>query len=91
MSRRVRKRTFGHVRPLKIQIRLGICAVWSESSLGSFWIAKDAMFPPADNKDADQTADELTDLCLRWMHKSEGMFSHVVAQIYSFIVINMII
>ena len=29
------KRTFGHVRPAKIQIRLRIGAVWSESSLGA--------------------------------------------------------
>ena len=32
-----------HVRSAKIQIRLRICAVWSESSLSAFWIAKYAM------------------------------------------------
>ena len=42
MNRNVRKRTFIDVRPEKIQISLRIRAVWSESSLGAFWIAKDA-------------------------------------------------
>ena len=51
MSGNVSKLTIEHVRPAKIQIRLRIRAVWSESSLGAFWIAKDA-----DNEDADQTA-----------------------------------
>ena len=32
------------VHPAKIQIRLHICAVWSISSLGLFWIAKEAKF-----------------------------------------------
>ena len=32
MSHEARKYDFGHVRPAKIQIRLRICAVWSESS-----------------------------------------------------------
>ena len=40
------KMCFGYVRPAKIQIR----AVWSESSLGAFWIAKDAKFIHADSK-----------------------------------------
>ena len=53
MSRNGRKRTFTHVRLAKIQIRLRICAVWSESSQGAFWIAKDAMFHYADNEVSD--------------------------------------
>ena len=69
MSGIVRKRTSGFVRPAKIQISLRIRAVWSESSLGAFWIAKDAEFLQTDNEDSDRTA-----------HMSEGMFSHVVAQ-----------
>ena len=40
MSRNVSKRTFRHVPPTKIPIRLRIRAVWSESSLGDFWIAR---------------------------------------------------
>ena len=35
-SRNVKKRTFRNVRPAKIQIRLRIRAVWSESSWAHF-------------------------------------------------------
>ena len=55
MSRNVRKRAFGHVRPAKIQISLRIFAV-SQSSQGAFWLAKDANFLNADNEDSDQSA-----------------------------------
>ena len=48
-------RTFGNVRPAKIQISLRIRAVWSESSLGAFWIAMDAKLLHADNENSDQT------------------------------------
>ena len=53
---RVRKYTFGHVRPANIQISLHIRVVWSESSLGAFWIAIDAKFLNADDEDSNQTA-----------------------------------
>ena len=56
MSRNVRKRTLGYVRPAKIQITLRIHAVWIETSLGVLLIAKDANFLQADNEDSDQTA-----------------------------------
>ena len=55
-SRTVKKRTFRYVRQAKIQISLRICAVWSESSLGAFWIAKDTNFLHADNEDSNQSA-----------------------------------
>ena len=42
LSFNVRKRSFGHVRPAKIQISLHIRAAWSESSLSAFWTATDA-------------------------------------------------
>ena len=32
------------------------CTVWSEFSLGTFWIARDAKFLHADNKEIDLTA-----------------------------------
>ena len=48
MSRNVSKRTFGQGRPAKIQIRLRIRAVWSESSVGAFWIE----FFHADSEDS---------------------------------------
>ena len=54
MSRNVKK--IGHVRPAKIQISLRISTVWSESSLGAFWIAKGAKFLNADNGDSIQIA-----------------------------------
>ena len=53
---RIRQRTFGHVRKAKIRISLRIRAVWSESSLGAFWVAKDTTFLHADNEDSDQAA-----------------------------------
>ena len=43
------------VRPSKSQISLGICPVWSESSLCAQWVAKDPSFLHADNEDSDQT------------------------------------
>ena len=56
ITRNDRKRNFGHVRPAKIQISLRIRAVWSESSLSAFSIAKDTKILYADNEDSDQTA-----------------------------------
>ena len=47
MSRGIRKRSFGHVSPVKIQISLRIPAVIR--SLGAFWIPKDAKFLNVDN------------------------------------------
>ena len=41
--------------PAKTQIRLGICPVWSESSLCAQWVAKDPSFLHADSEDSDQT------------------------------------
>ena len=56
MNRNVSKRTFGHVRPVKIQIRLRFRAVWSESSVCAFLIAKDAKFLYTNSKDSNKTA-----------------------------------
>ena len=64
MSYIVRKRTFRHVLPAKIQISLRICTVWSESSLGTFWIANDAKFLHADKEDWSNWADVQADLSL---------------------------
>ena len=43
------------VRPARIQISLGICPVWSESSLCAHWVAKDQSFLHADSENSDQT------------------------------------
>ena len=56
MSRNGQKRALEHVRQANIQISLRICAVWSESSLGAFCIAKDPQFLHADSGDYDQIA-----------------------------------
>ena len=42
----------GHVRPANIQISLRILAVWSDSSLASFWTVKDANVLHVDNEDS---------------------------------------
>ena len=46
----VRKCTFGHVHPAKIQTSLCIGAVGSESSLATFWIPTDSFFMPTIKK-----------------------------------------
>ena len=68
-----RKRTFGHVRPAKIQIGPCFRTVWLEPSQDAFWIAKDAQFLHADSEDSNQA-----DLNVRWAHMSDGSFSPVV-------------
>ena len=57
MNRNATKRTFGHVRPAKIQISLRIRAVWSESSLSAYWIVQDAKLHHTDNEDFDAQTD----------------------------------
>ena len=49
------KPTYWYVHPTKTQISLGICPVWSESSLCAQWVAKDPTFLHADSEDSDQT------------------------------------
>ena len=50
------KRSFWNVCPAKIQVSLRIRAVWQESSLCIFWIAKKEKVLHTENKDPDQTA-----------------------------------
>ena len=69
------------MRPAKNQINLRIRAVWSESSLGALWIARDATFLHVGNKGSDY-AIALADLSLRWVHMSISTFSHVAAQMF---------
>ena len=84
LRRNVRKHAFGHVRPVKIQISLRICAGWSESSLGAWWIARDAIFLHADKEDWSDCANAQADLSLPLAHMSGGTFSHVATQMFSF-------
>ena len=60
MSQHMTKPTKCHVRLAKTQISLGICQVWSESSLCAQWVVKDPTFLHA--------ADAQADLSLRWAH-----------------------
>ena len=41
--------------PAKTQISLGLCPVWSESSLCTQWVAKDPSFLHANSEDSDKT------------------------------------
>ena len=68
MSLNARIPTLGHVRPAKVPVSLCIRAVCKESSLGAFWIAKDAKFLHADAQ---------ADLSLRWAHREDGAFSEL--------------
>ena len=64
-SHNVRKRSFAHVSPAKIQISLRICAVWSDSSLSAFWIVKNANFLHAANEDCSDH------VCAGWLEYVE--------------------
>ena len=67
------------VRPAKSQISLGICPVWSESSLCTQWVAKDPSFLQADSEDWSDWADAQADLSLWWVHMSFYWFCHEAA------------
>ena len=73
MRRHVRRRAYEYVRPAMIQISLRIREVWSESSLGAFWMAKNGKFLSADDENWSAQAD----LSLRWAHTQEGTFFYV--------------
>ena len=65
MSRLMTKPT-KWVHPVKTQISLGICPVWSELLLCAQWVAKDPRFLHADSEDSDQTG---------WMHRLIWVFA----------------
>ena len=71
------------VRPAKTQISLGICPVWSESSLYAQWVAKDPSFLHADSEDESDWVDAQADLSLRWVHMPFCLFCHEAAHIPS--------
>ena len=67
------------VRPAKTQISLGICPVWSESSLCAHWVAKDMSFLHADSEDSGG--------CPGWSQSSLGeqsfcWFCHEAAHMF---------
>ena len=69
------------VRPVKTQISLGICPVWSESSLCAQWAAKDPSFLQADSEDADQTGQIPRLFCLHWAQMPFRWFCHEAAHL----------
>ena len=74
------------VRPAKTQISLGICPVWSESSL-SAWIKLGSLATHwAHSKDWPDWADAQADLSLRWAHMTFNCFFHTAAQIIPYFI-----
>ena len=69
--------------PSKTQIRLGICPVWSESSL---WVDKDQMFLHADSEDSDQAGRMPRLIWVFAGRTSLCWFCHVAAQMSTVIV-----
>ena len=76
MNRLMTKPTKWHVCPMKTQISLGICTVWSESLLCAQWVAKDLSLLHVDSEDPDQTGQSL-----HWAHMPFCWFCHEAAQI----------
>ena len=66
----------GHVRSAKIQIRLRICAVWSESSLCAFWKDLTLSFIMRANKSLIRPPG-----CAGWFESSQG--AHVRKYVFS--------
>ena len=81
MSHNIRKCTYGHVCPAKIQISLRSHAAWSETLLGTFWISNDAQFFHADNEDYSDFENWLVSKGLSYTGFTVDTFSHVVASI----------
>ena len=79
------QKTFiGHVCQAKIQINLRMREVWQQSSLGSFWTAKDVKCLHEENENSDRTTSGAeSDLSLCRMHTSEGTFADDAAYLSS--------
>ena len=69
------------VRSAKTQISLGICSVWSESSLSAWRKPGSLATNWAHNEDWSDWADAQADLSLRWAHMSFCWFCHVAARL----------
>ena len=82
LSRSMSKPTKWHVHPGKTQISLGICPVWSESSL-SAWKKKLGSLAThwAYSEDWSDWADAHADMSLRWVHRSFRWFCREAAQL----------
>ena len=71
MSHLMTKPTKWHVRPVKTQISLGICPVWTESSLSAWRKLGSLATLCAHSEDSDQTGRSL-----RWAHMPLCWFCH---------------
>ena len=70
-----------HVCLAKTQISLGICPVWSESSLCTQWIAKGPRFLHGDSKDSDQTG-QMPRLILVFIRRTGHFVGFVLLQFW---------
>ena len=71
-----------HDKTNKMTVRpanLGICPVWSKSSLCAQWVAKDSSFLHADSEDWSDWANAQADMSLCWAHMQFCWFCHEVA------------
>ena len=71
------------MRLAKTQISLGICPVWSESSLFAWRNLGSSATHWAHSEDWSDSADDKADPRLRWAHRSFFRFCHTMAQIVS--------
>ena len=80
MSQLMTKPTKWSLRLAKTQISLGVCPVWSESSLSAWRNLGSLATHWEHSKDTDHWADAQTDQSLRWSHTSFYWFCHEAAQ-----------
>ena len=80
LSHPMTKSTKWPVHPAKTQISLGICSVWSESSLSAWWNLGSLATHWVHSKDWSEWAD--ADPSLRWAHMPFCWFCHSVAHLF---------
>ena len=79
LSRLTTKPTKWHVRPAKTQISLGICPVWSESSLSTWGKLKSLAIIRVHLSLWSDWVDAQADLSLHWVQRSFCWFCHEAA------------
>ena len=84
LSHLITKPTKWHVHPAKTPISLGICPVWSESSLSAWRKLGSLAIHWAHSEDWSDWADAQADLSHRWVHMPFCWFCHKAAQFWQF-------
>ena len=85
LSRSMSKPSKWSVHPAKTSISLGICPVWSESSLCALWVAMDPWSSCGEQRLwSDYRTDAQADLSLRCLHRSFCWFCHAQAHVLGF-------